>query len=85
MAVNSSNEKQQLRELIDHLPPDRIHAALEYLRYLSADPMLLSLLTAASDDEPYTEEQRRQDSEAEASIARGEGARHEEVLRELGL
>ena len=45
----------------------------------------LSLLTARPDDEPYTEEQQRQDSEAQAAIERGEGIPHEEILREFGL
>lgn len=49
------------------------------------EPMLLSLLNAAPDDEPYTGDQRQQDAEAEASIARGEGVPHEEVLHEFGL
>ena len=71
--------------MVERLPPQQVQAALRYLHYLSADPMLLSLLNAPSDDEPYTQEQRRQDAEAEASIAGGEGAPHEEVLRELGL
>jgi hypothetical protein len=52
---------------------------------LSADPVLLSLLNAPPDDEPYTTEQRREDAEAEDSIARGEGIRHEDILREFGL
>ena len=48
------------------------------------DPMLLSLLNAPPDEEPYTDEQRREDAEAEASLARGEGSSHDEVLHEFG-
>ena len=59
--------------------------ALRYLNYLSADPVLLSLLNAPTDEEPYTVEQPRQDAESESSIVRGEGVPHEQVLRELGL
>ena len=44
---------------------------------------LLSLLTAPPDDEPYTQQQREQDADAEASIARGEGVSHDELLREF--
>jgi hypothetical protein len=44
----------------------------------------LSLLNASADNEPYTEEQRERDAEAEASIARGDVS-HEEVLREFCL
>jgi hypothetical protein len=60
-------------------------ADLRYMHYLSADPVLLSLLNALPDDEPYTGEQCERDAEAEASIARGEGISNQEVLREFGL
>ncbi len=78
-------EKRQLHRLIENLPPEQIQAALRYLNYLSADPMLLSLLNAPTDDEPYTDGQRRQDAGADVSIVRGEGIPREEVLREFGL
>ena len=55
------------------------------MHYLCADPVLLSLLNAPPVDEPYSEGQRERDAEAEASIARGEGISHDEVLREFGL
>ncbi len=85
MAGDSDNGKQQLHQLIDQLPSEQVTAALRYIHYLCADPVLLSLLTAPPDDEPYTEEQRKRDAEAEASIARGDGVSHEEVVREFGL
>ena len=85
MAGDSSTEKQQLHQLVDKLPSEQLSAALRYLNYLCADPVLLSLLNAPPDDEPYTEPQRRQDAESEASIRRGEGISHEEVLREFDL
>jgi hypothetical protein len=85
MASDFSAEKRQLHELVDQLPPERSGAFLRALNSLSADPVLLSLLNAPPDDEPYTEAQRREDAEAEDSIARGEGIRHEDVLREFGL
>ena len=78
-------EKQQLHELIDRIPPERSGAFLRALNSLSMDPVLLSLLNAPADDEPYTDQQRREDAEAEESIARGDGIRHEDVLREFGL
>jgi hypothetical protein len=70
---------------VENLPPEQIPAALRYLNYLSADPVLLSLLNAPPDDEPYTEEQRRNDTEAETSLAKGEGISQEEILHEFGL
>ena len=80
-----ANEKHRLHELVDNLPAEQIPAALNYLHYLSADPMLLALLSSPPDDEPYTDRQRQQDAEAEAAIARGEGVGQDEMLRELGL
>ena len=85
MASDSTTiEKRQLHELVENLPPEQLPAALKYMQYLSADPVLLSLLAAPPDDEPYTDEQRRQDAEAEAALVRGEGIPHEEILREFG-
>jgi hypothetical protein len=85
MAADFNSEKQKLHELVDKLPPERSGAFLRALNSLSADPVLLSLLNAPPDDEPYTDQQRRDDAEAEESIARGEGVRHEDILREFGL
>jgi len=85
MAADVSSEKQQLHALIDQLPLEQSGAFLHALHCLSADPVLLSLLNAPPDDEPYTEQQRREDAEAEESIARGEGVRHEDLRREFGL
>jgi hypothetical protein len=79
------NGKQELHLLIDQLPADQVAAALQYVRYLRVDPVVLSLLNAPTDDEPYTEEQRERDAEAVASIARGDGVSYEEVLREFGV
>jgi len=49
------------------------------------DPFHLSLLNAPLDDEPYTDEQRKRDGEAVASIEGGDGVSHAEVLREFGF
>jgi len=81
----SEDAKHELHRLVDQLPGEQVMAALRYLHYLAADPVLLSLLNAPPDDEPYTERQRQRDKEAEASIARGEGISHQGILREFGL
>jgi hypothetical protein len=85
MARGVDDRKQELHRLIDQLPTGQVTAALRYLHYLCADPVLLSLLNAPPDDEAYTDEQRARDAEAEAAIAGGEGISHEEVLHEFGL
>ena len=81
--VNSG--RQHLHELVEKLPPEQVFAALQFLNFLCADAVLLSLLNAPADDEPYTHEQRQHDADAEASIRRGEGISHEEILREFGV
>lgn len=87
MPSDVAPEKQQLHELVDRLPDDQLSSALEYLNFLcrSSAVVITSLLSAPADDEPYTDEQRKRDDEAEASISRGEGVSHEEILREFGL
>ena len=77
--------KQELHLLIDRLSAEQVTAALRYIHYLCTDPVLLSLMNAPPDDEPYTEEERREDAEAMAALARGEGISHEEILSEFGL
>jgi hypothetical protein len=84
MASDFDNGKQRLHQLIEQLPIEQVTAALQYMRYLRADPVLLSLLNAPPDDEPYTDGQRERDEEAEASIAKGDGISQEEILREFG-
>ena len=84
MAGGFDNGKQELHQLIEQLPTEQVGAALRFMHYLCADPVLLSLLNASADDEPYTEEQRLRDAEAEASIAGGGGISHEEILSEFG-
>lgn len=79
------DRRRELHLLVDQLPAEQVAAALRYLRYLRMDPVVLSLLYTSSDDEPYTEEQRARDAEAVASIARGDGISHAEVLLEFGL
>lgn len=83
MALNMDTNKRELHNLVEKLPPDQVSAALQYLHYLCANPVLLSLLNAPPDDEPYTDQQRAEDAEASASIARGEGISHQEILREF--
>lgn len=85
MAHDFDTGKQELHQLIDQLPTEQVTAAMRYIQYLCADPVLLSLLNAPPDDEPYTEGQRARDAEAEASFASGNGVSHEEVLHEFGL
>jgi hypothetical protein len=52
---------------------------------LIVDPFWLSLQAAPIDDEELTPEAVASIEEAAASIKRGEGTPHEEIVREFGL
>jgi len=77
--------KKQLHDLVERLPEDEISTVYRLLAGLLADPLWIAGATASDDDEPYTPEQQKQDAEARAAIARGEGVCHEDVLKEFGL
>jgi hypothetical protein len=49
------------------------------------DPLASTLASAPYDDEPVSAEEAREVEAAKASLARGEGVPHEEVLSEFGL
>lgn len=74
--------RHELHVLLDHIPDNDIPTAWKFLRSL-VDPVELSLLTAALDDEPETEEERGVVEAARSEP--GPGTPHEEVLREFGL
>ena len=82
--TNLQSERQQAHFLIDALPDEKI-AAVRGLLEVMVDPVSIALANAPIDDEPVSEEEARDIAEARASLARGEGVPHEEVLREFGL
>ena len=49
------------------------------------DPLELSILTAPLDSEPLTAEDIVALDQARASLDRGEGIPHEDILREFGI
>ncbi len=71
--------------MIDHIPASDVPATRKFLRAMIEDPLELSMLTAPLDDEPLTAEDVAALAEARASLDRGEGIPHEEILREFGL
>ena len=84
MTHNSTNEKQQAHDLIERLAPSQISAVVHLLEVMT-DPVARSLANAPLDDEPVTEEEAREIAAARASLDRGEGIPHEQVLAEFGL
>lgn len=82
MAHDSGDEKQQAHELIDRLPPAQLSAVVGLLEAI-LDPV--SLANAPVEEEEIATETAAALERARASLARGEGIPHEEILREFEL
>jgi hypothetical protein len=76
--------KQQAYELIDRMAPSQVAAVVGLLETM-LDPFARALANAPIDDEPVSEEEAREIEAAHASLERGEGISHNEVLAEYGL
>ena len=70
--------------MIERLAPSQISALVRLLEAM-ADPVAGSLANAPLDDERLTQEEVREIAAARASLDRGEGIPHKEVLGEFGL
>jgi hypothetical protein len=84
MANGSRDEKQHAHELIDRMAPGQIAAVVGLLEIM-LDPLAHALANAPYDDEPVSDAEARDAEARKASLARGEGAPHEEVLAKFGL
>jgi len=77
-----ADTKDHAYELIDRLPPAQLSAVVGLLEAM-LDPG--SLANAPEEEEEITPETAAALDRARASLARGEGIPHEEILREFGL
>jgi hypothetical protein len=84
MALPSKNTKQEAYELIDRMAPGQVSAVVGLLKIM-LDPLARTLANAPFDDEPVSAEEAHEIAAARASLARGEGVSHDEVLAEFGL
>ena len=84
MTHNSGSEKQQAHELIDRLPAAQLSAVVGLLEAM-LDPVSLAIANAPVEEEEITPETAAALERARASLARGEGIPHEEIMREFGL
>lgn len=78
-------DKQHAHALLDRVPADQMTAAVRFLEFLLLDSVDGALATAPVEDEEITSETAAALDRARASLARGEGIPHEEILREFGL
>jgi hypothetical protein len=85
MAHDSGSEKQHAHELIDKLNPGQVSAVVPLLQFMLLDPVSRSLAAAPAEQERVSAEEAAALDEARASLDRGQGTSHEDVLREFGL
>ena len=80
-------DRRQAHQLLDQLAPAQFTAVAQLPEILDAapEPLLVSLSKAPVEEEEITEETAAAMDRAAASLARGEGIPHEEILREFGL
>jgi len=84
MEPNVDQERREAHALLDMLPPEKLNAVRNLLEVM-VEPLACSLALAEEEQEEITPETAAALERARASIARGEGAPHDEILREFGI
>ncbi len=84
MEANLNQERQQAHALLDMLPAEKLNAVRSLLEVM-VEPLARSLALAPVEGEEITPETAAALDRARASLARGEGIPHDEILREFGL
>jgi hypothetical protein len=84
MGPNSDQDRQQAHALLDLLPAEKLSAVRGLLEVL-VKPLSLSLAQAPVEEEEIAPETVASITRARASLARGEGIPHDEILREFGV
>jgi ethanolamine utilization microcompartment shell protein EutL len=84
MQPNLDQERRAAHALLDMLPAEKLNAVRSLLEVM-VEPLARSLALAPAEEEDLTPETAAALDRARASLARGEGIPHEEILREFGL
>lgn len=84
MEPNLKQERQQAHALLDMLPAEKLNAVRSLLEVM-VEPLARSLAVAPVEKEELNSETAAALDRARASLVRGEGISHEEILREFGL
>jgi hypothetical protein len=79
-----ADNKEHAHKLIDRLAPEQLSAVVNLLEVM-VEPLSHSLAQFPVEEEELTPETVAALDLARASLARGEGIPHEEVLREFGI
>jgi len=83
MGTDVTQQRQQAHALLDMLPEEKLTAVRSLLEVM-VEPLSRSLASAPVEEEEITLETAAALDRARASLARGEGIPHEEILREFG-
>lgn len=82
--LDLNSERQQAHFLLDALPDEKVSAVRGLLEVM-VEPLSRSLSKVPVEEEELTPETAAALDRARASLARGEGIPHDEILREFGL
>ena len=84
MEPNLNQARQQAHTLLDMLPAEKLNAVRSLLEVM-VEPLARSLALAPVEEDEITPVTAAALDRARAALVRGEGIRHEEILREFGL
>jgi hypothetical protein len=84
MEPNLNQERQRAHALLDMLRAEKLNAVRSLLEMM-VEPLARSLALAPIEEEEVNSETAAALDRARASLDRGEGIPHEEILREFGL
>jgi ethanolamine utilization microcompartment shell protein EutL len=84
MEADLNQERRQAHALLDMLPAEKLNAVRSLLEVM-VEPLARSLALASVEEEEITPETAAALERARASLSRGEGIPHEEIMREFGL
>lgn len=84
MEPNLNQERRQAHALLDLLTAEKLNAVRSLLEVM-VEPLSRSLALVPVEDEEITPDTAAALDRARASLARGEGVSHGEMLREFGL
>ncbi len=89
MATQQKQEttKQELKDLIDGLPGQELHAVKRFIQYIRDvdDPLIRLMAEAPWDDEPVTQEDLDAIEESNRDIVAGRVVSHQDLKAELGI
>jgi hypothetical protein len=81
---NLDQERRQAHALLDALPAEKLNAVRSLLEVM-VEPLARSLALAPVEEDGLTPNTAAALDRARASLARGDGIPHDEILREFGL